>query len=559
MPKSNTLLGQTLDKYLLTELIGEGGMGSVFLAEHTTIKKKVAVKVLHPYLAEAHPDIAKRMLKEAQAAAKIGHPDIADVLDYGQTDDGYHYLVMELLSGAEMSALLEKKGAFEPDLALAIADHLLSALAAAHSKGIIHRDLKPDNIFLHVDRTGIYQIKLLDFGISKFTEDGDMRMTKTGAVMGTPFYMSLEQAEGATDIDHRTDIYSTGVIIYQALSGALPYTGKNPNQVIVKILSGKYVPLETHRPNLDKALVSIINKAMSSNRDERFRSASEFKEALKPLWDPRHPCIQEAFESLGVNHSSGSSSSQGILGSGGFSPAPSLPSPSFPPPPQSSSSSQSPPPPQDSPSPPQGHPPLGSAGNGLSPLALAMNGNAVLKSADPPPPQNKKPQTTQNNDSPLKRATAPTLAEPGRISTPESKGPVSSTVERRAGKTLAGALFPPTPPPPSDVHTPPAPSGEHPAPLGEPVQPTSEATGKETGKKSSKKKRRILTWTLSFGALLFLIILVATKGFGACDREKQKKEQEAKEKKVREEKIKKEKRRRRRREPRIIRDIRGIF
>ncbi len=320
---TKSLLGRQLDKYTLVSLIGEGGMGSVYLAEHVTVKKKVAVKVLHPYLAEAHPAIAKRMLNEARAAAMIGHPDIADVLDYGETEDGYHYLVMELLHGKEFSDLIKEKGNLQTDLTLAVGDHLLSALSAAHEKSIIHRDLKPDNIFLHVDRTGLYRVKLLDFGISKFPSD--MRMTATGAVMGTPYYMSLEQAEGATDIDHRTDIYSTGVILYQALSGSLPFTGQNPNQVMVAILSGTYKPLQELCPHLDQNLVSIINKAMSRNRDHRFSSASEMKDALRPFWDPMHPSIQDAFESIAKAHGKNHGSSRGILGSGGFSPAPSLP------------------------------------------------------------------------------------------------------------------------------------------------------------------------------------------------------------------------------------------
>lgn len=499
---TRSLLGRKLDKYSIVSLIGEGGMGSVYLAEHATIKKKVAVKVLHPYLAEAHPAIAKRMLNEARAAAMIGHPDIADVLDYGETDDGYHYLVMELLHGKELSSLIKEKGKLETDLTLAVGDHLLSALAAAHDKGIIHRDLKPDNIFLHVDRTGVYQVKLLDFGISKFTSDGDMRMTATGAVMGTPYYMSLEQAEGSTNIDHRTDIYSTGVILYQALSGSLPFTGDNPNQVMVAILAGKYKPLEAICPHLDQNLVAIISKAMSQNRDDRFSSASELKEALRPFWDPMHPSIQDAFESLGVDHGKKPTSSQGILGSGGFSPAPSLvdqsaPSPSL----------------QRKPNPPRGNP-----------VAEKKGGS-------------------------FKHATAATMADPQA-----SKRIIKN-------KTVRGlpASEPPLPPPPLGKHTPAPPPPE--AAMLHPPAP-----GKHP---RTRRKKRIIIWASSIAAVLFLILLIATKGFTACNGEAARKqaEKEAAEKQAEKEaeekrkakKQQQQRKRKTRRQPKIIRDIRRIF
>ena len=294
----SSLVGNTLDRYKLLDLIGTGGMGSVYLGEHVKIQKKVAVKVLHPHLADAQPESVQRMLNEAKAAATIGHPGIVDVLDFGESDDGHHFLVMELLNGTPLDDLMLDKGKLKPDLALAVGNQVLSALGAAHKKGIIHRDLKPDNIFLHISMSGLYEVKLLDFGISKFTLDPDMKLTATGVVMGTPHYMSLEQTQGRTDIDSRTDLYSLGVILYQALSGELPYDGENVNQVIVAILKGQYRPLSDICPELDPSLSKAIEKAMTGDRNGRYATADDFMEALKPFWDPRHESIEQTFQEL---------------------------------------------------------------------------------------------------------------------------------------------------------------------------------------------------------------------------------------------------------------------
>ncbi|MFH2007008.1 MAG: protein kinase [bacterium] len=298
MVQPKSLVGTTLDRYEVIRLIGEGGMGAVYLGEHSRIQRKVAIKVLHPHLASAHPQIAQRMLNEAKAAAMIGHPGIVDVMDYGETPDGIHYLVMELLHGRELAEVLEEHRVLDPNVALAVIDHVLSALGAAHAKGIVHRDLKPDNVFLHASRTGLYEVKLLDFGISKFTENQDMRLTATGAVMGTPYYMSLEQAEGRTDVDHRTDIYAASVMLYQSLSGQRPFEGENMNQVLVAILQGTHRPLEELRPDLAPALVEIVRRGMARDRGQRFGSAMELQEALRPHWDPAHTAITELFSTL---------------------------------------------------------------------------------------------------------------------------------------------------------------------------------------------------------------------------------------------------------------------
>lgn len=293
-----SLVGKTVDRYRLLELIGTGGMGSVYIGEHVKIQKKVAVKLLHPYLVEAQPSSVQRMLNEAKAAATIGHPGIVDVLDFGESDDGHHFLVMELLNGRTLDELMEEKGRLDPNLALAVADQVLSALWAAHKKGIVHRDLKPDNVFLNIARSGLYEVKLLDFGISKFTLDQNMKLTATGVVMGTPHYMSLEQTRGQTDVDLRTDLYAMGVILYRALSGKHPYDGQNVNQVIVAILKGEYVSLAKHCPDLPEELVAVIHRSIEGDRTKRFSTADELSTALRPFWDPRHASIEAAYKEV---------------------------------------------------------------------------------------------------------------------------------------------------------------------------------------------------------------------------------------------------------------------
>ena len=208
------------NKYRLIRLLGKGGMGAVYLGQHIIIGKSVAVKFLHAEFA-AKKEVVKRFYREAQAAAAIGHDNIIDVLDVGISDTGEPYLVMEYLEGESLAALIQRKGVLDLSCACGIMEPVLQALFAAHSKGIVHRDLKPENIFLAHRPGGVPKIKLIDFGISKVTQAGSgEKLTQTGSVMGTPAYMSPEQARGSSDLDHRADIYSTGVILYEMLLAA---------------------------------------------------------------------------------------------------------------------------------------------------------------------------------------------------------------------------------------------------------------------------------------------------------------------------------------------------
>src|SRR5688572_303669 len=202
-----SLIGATIGNYKVVAKLGEGGMGSVYLAEHPLIGKKVALKVLHEEYS-ANNEVVGRFFNEAKAVNDIGHPNIVDIIDYGvvqtPTGPGFVYFIMEFLAGDALSTLIQRESPVPPERALHIASQVADCLSASHAKGIIHRDLKPDNIFLIQRQREKDFVKVLDFGIAKLTNnDGKSSRTRTGIVMGTPAYMSPEQCEGRGNIDHR--------------------------------------------------------------------------------------------------------------------------------------------------------------------------------------------------------------------------------------------------------------------------------------------------------------------------------------------------------------------
>jgi serine/threonine protein kinase len=278
------LIGKIFDrKYRLSRLIGEGGMGSVYEAEHTLIERKVAVKVMHAEFSSSE-EVVNRFFREAQASSAIGHPNIIEIFDVGQEEDGTAFIVMELLKGRTLSSKLKEDGAMEPRLAAAVILQVLSALAASHEKGIIHRDLKPENVFLAVDNRGRHEVKLLDFGIAKiqFDTGGDPGLTKTGTVLGTPNYMSPEAARGK-EIDSRSDIWAAGVMLYEMLSGRLPFQGSSYNEVLSEILLDPPEPIAEAVPGLSPEIVRIVEKAMEKDRDERYPDVSAMIQDLLPF------------------------------------------------------------------------------------------------------------------------------------------------------------------------------------------------------------------------------------------------------------------------------------
>ncbi|HEY5145301.1 MAG TPA: serine/threonine-protein kinase [Polyangiaceae bacterium] len=276
--------GHVIDgKYRLGRCIGTGGMGAVYEGENLLIRRRVAIKILHSG-STGNADAIRRFEREAQAAGEIGNDHILEVLDLGSLPNGDRYLVMEYLDGETLAARIERHGKLTPHQISPIARQFLTALASAHAAGIIHRDLKPENIFILRAKAGrVDFVKLIDFGISKFSRrftEGEQRMTRADAVLGTPVYMSPEQARGARETDVRSDIYSCGVILYESVTGRVPFDGDSFNDLMFKIaLSDAPSPL-IHVPSLDPDFAWIIERAIKRDPNERFASAQEFAESL---------------------------------------------------------------------------------------------------------------------------------------------------------------------------------------------------------------------------------------------------------------------------------------
>ena len=284
-----SMLGKTLSgRYMLRDVLGSGGMGTVYEAEHLGLKRAVAIKVLNPSQARKKTSV-KRFQQEARAAGSIGHPNICEVYDLGSLDDGSPYLVMEKLTGRSLAQRIQRDGRIPPEEIAEIMLQALSGLNAAHDKGIVHRDIKPDNIFI-AKRTGAGDIvKIVDFGVSKMMvrtdEDRseDLDLTRTGMVMGTPYYMSPEQASGERKLDARVDIYACGVVMYEAATGRRPFLAPNYNALLLKIISGKHKAARELVAALPAGFDTVVNRAMAVQREHRYANASEMQRDLISL------------------------------------------------------------------------------------------------------------------------------------------------------------------------------------------------------------------------------------------------------------------------------------
>lgn len=275
-------------QFRVLEKIGTGGMGSVYKAEQPAMNRMVAIKILHPKLA-GRKDLTSRFRREARAMSQLTHPNTVKVFMYGELeDDGSLYIVMEMLEGRNLNQTVRKEGPLPADRAIPILIQCCGALQEAHDLGIVHRDLKPENIFLS-KQGGISDYpKVLDFGLAKVTErqmqPGSVILTQEGMVFGTPEFMSPEQAQGKT-LDARSDIYSLAVILYEVLTGKLPFTARTPMEYIQKHVTDPIIQLSDRVPDrrFPKGLDDVLAKALQKNPDNRFQTAGEFGEALRPF------------------------------------------------------------------------------------------------------------------------------------------------------------------------------------------------------------------------------------------------------------------------------------
>ena len=283
--QQDSLIGKVIGgRYRITKMVGQGGFGGVYAASHTATGDTLAIKVLRADV-ENNNDVILRFRQEAKQTSKLKHPNTIRVYDFGQMDDGNLFLAMEFLSGSELSEVMRKEGPLGYRRVVKICMQVLKSLSEAHSKGLVHRDLKPDNIFLQDLHGESDYVKVLDFGIAKALTDEQQDITSTGAVIGTPKYMSPEQARGQ-QVDQRTDIYSLGVILFELLSGAPPFVAETPLAMILRRVTEE--PPRIH-DNValptPMALCDVTLRALAKNPDDRYKTADEFAKALEEAAD----------------------------------------------------------------------------------------------------------------------------------------------------------------------------------------------------------------------------------------------------------------------------------
>jgi serine/threonine-protein kinase len=272
----------TIGAYRILDKIGEGGMGAVYLAEHTLLGRRAAIKVLLPSFS-ADQAIVRRFFNEARAVTRIADPGIVQVFDFGIHTDNSAFIVMELLEGETMSRRQKRVRRFAASDAVRLVRMTCTSLAAAHAKGVVHRDLKPDNIFIVGDPavTGGERPKILDFGIAKLSgEAPEMHKTRTGALIGTPMYMSPEQCRGAGEVDHRSDIYSIACVTYKLITGRPPFDGNGSGEVIAAHLREPPPFAAALVPDLPDMIDLILQRCLKKDPAQRYQSMTELADAL---------------------------------------------------------------------------------------------------------------------------------------------------------------------------------------------------------------------------------------------------------------------------------------
>jgi serine/threonine protein kinase len=290
-----------LAKYELLERIGVGGMATVYRARDRRLGREVAVKLIHTHLRE-NKEVAARFVSEARAVARLRHPNLVEVFDISDENEPERYLVVELVRGITLRSLLSKHRSFPPEISAAIGIEIAAALGHAHSQGIIHRDVKPENVLIDLtatasapsgtsDRVAPPKVKLTDFGIAKLLDA--QGVTSTGQVLGSPAHMAPEQIEGG-DVGARADVFALGVLLYECMVGRLPFDGKNPAQVLRRVLDGTYPPADRELPSVGAIWAEVLSRALAREAADRYASVEEFAAALRAelerlgITDSRH-------------------------------------------------------------------------------------------------------------------------------------------------------------------------------------------------------------------------------------------------------------------------------
>jgi serine/threonine-protein kinase len=277
------LIGRTINNYEIKALIGEGGMGMVYVAEHPVIGRKAAVKILIKAFVDDQMMVT-RFINEARAANAIRHPNIIDIIDVGQLPDGQPYLMMEFLDGETLSDRLRRMVRVPLTQALSIADQAANALATAHEAGIIHRDLKPENLFIITDSEAPFgeRVKVLDFGIAKLRSTAAERVTRTtGTILGTPLYMSPEQCRGVSaEVDSRTDVYALGGLLYHMLCGVPPFVAQSAMDLMLLHMRQAPQPPRSINPEIPEHVEAVILQALAKESGQRFASMAILRQAL---------------------------------------------------------------------------------------------------------------------------------------------------------------------------------------------------------------------------------------------------------------------------------------
>jgi serine/threonine-protein kinase len=308
-PPVDPLVGQTVaGRYKVIKLLGEGGMGQVYLAEHFAIEKRVALKVLRSEYAHKG-DIVTRFQQEAISASRIKHPNVLDVFDFGQLENGCFYLAMEFLEGNDLADELQRSRVLTAPRALPIAMQICRALSAAHSKGVVHRDMKPENVFLQRTADGEEIVKIVDFGIAQLKPTNEeaqavstshRRLTKTGMIFGTPEYMAPEQASGK-HADLRCDIYAVGIILYELFTGAVPFTGETFLGVLTKHLNELPPSMRSVYPDLQISteLEGVVQRTLAKDPNQRFQTMNELAAALAATPEGQYAGLRGPYSQVG--------------------------------------------------------------------------------------------------------------------------------------------------------------------------------------------------------------------------------------------------------------------